>query len=66
MNKSNASNSQIAAIVYKVILGVMLVCIFLGFIPGLEFASSWLTPPVSLFVGLAFDLRFGETYAKLN
>ena len=66
MNKSNASNSQIAAIVYKVILGVMLVCIFLGFIPGLEFASSWLTPPVALFVGLAFALTFGQPYAKFN
>ena len=66
MNKSNASNSKTAAIVYKVILGVMLVCIFLGFIPGLELASSWLTPPVALFVGLAFALTFGQPYAKFN
>ena len=42
------------------------VCLFLGYVPGLEAFSSWVTPPVALFVGLAFALLCGQAYPKFN
>lgn len=66
MANSNQSLSKYSGRIYQVILGTLLVFILLGFIPGLEYLSSWLTPPVALFIGLAYALLFGQPYAKFN
>lgn len=52
--------------IYIAILSVMTVCLLLDYIPGLEAVSSWVTPPVSLFTGLAFALLCGQAYPKFN
>ena len=51
---------------YAGILSVLAICLFLGYVPGLETFSSWVTPPVALFVGLAFALLCGQDYPKFN
>lgn len=51
---------------YAGILTVLVVCLFLGYVPGLEAFSSWVTPPVALFLGLAFALLCGQAYPKFN
>lgn len=44
----------------------MLICLLLGYIPGMEAVSGWVTPPVALFTGLAFALLCGQAYPKFN
>lgn len=51
---------------YAGILSVLAICLFLGYVPGLEAFSSWVTPPVALFLGLAFALLCGQAYPKFN
>ena len=51
---------------YAGILSVLAICLFLGYVPGLEAFSSWVTPPVALFVGLVFALLCGQAYPKFN
>ncbi len=53
-------------VIYTGILLVLVVCLFMGYVPGLEAFSSWVTPPVALFVGLAFALLCGQAYPKFN
>ena len=44
----------------------MLICLLLGYIPGMEAVSGWVTPPAALFIGLAFALLCGQAYPKFN
>lgn len=44
----------------------MLICLLLGYIPGMESVSGWVTPPVALFTGLVFALLCGQAYPKFN
>ena len=44
----------------------MLICLILGYIPGMEAVSGWITPPAALFTGLAFALLCGQAYPKFN
>ena len=53
-------------VIYAGILTVLVVCLFLGYVPGLEVFSTWVTPPVALFLGLAFALLCGQAYPKFN
>lgn len=52
--------------IYVGILSVLTVCLLLGYIPGMMAFSSWITPPVALFIGLAFALLCGQAYPKFN
>ena len=52
--------------IYVIILSIMILCLFLDYIPGIITLSSWITPPVSLFLGLVFALFCGQTYPKFN
>ena len=52
--------------IYTGILAVMLICLLLGYIPGVEAVSGWVTPPAALFIGLAFALLCGQAYPKFN
>ncbi|MBQ8887927.1 MAG: putative sulfate exporter family transporter [Bacteroidaceae bacterium] len=53
-------------VVYVGILAVLAVCLLLGYVPGMEAFSAWVTPPVALFLGLALALLFGQAYPKFN
>lgn len=37
-----------------------------SYIPGLEFLSKWCTPPIMLFIGLAYAIICGQGYPSLN
>lgn len=52
--------------IYVAVLAVLTICLLLGYIPGLSIVSSWVTPPVALFLGLAFALLCGQAYPKFN
>lgn len=52
--------------IYVSVLCVMFVCLMAGYVPALAFLSSWVTPPVALFLGLAYALLCGQAYPKFN
>ena len=52
--------------IYIGILSILTVCLLLGYVPSLSVFSSWVTPPVSLFLGLVFALLCGQAYPKFN
>ena len=62
MNFLKAKNK----VIYTGILLALVVCLFLRYVPGLEVFSYWVTPPVALFLGLAFALLCGQAYPKFN
>lgn len=47
-------------------LGIMAVCLLLGYVPGCQSISSWVTPPAALFIGLIFALTCGQAFPKFN
>ena len=52
--------------IYSGILVVLVACLLLGYVPGISAFFSWVTPPVALFIGLAFALLCGQAYPKFN
>jgi len=52
--------------IYIGILSVLAVCLLAGYVRGCEALSSWVTPPMALFLGLAFALLCGQAYPKFN
>ena len=53
-------------VLYIGILSVLTTCLLAGYVPGLSTFSTWVTPPVALFLGLAFALLCGQAYPKFN
>ena len=45
---------------------ILVVCLLLGYVPSMSAFSSWVTPPIALFLGLAFALLCGQAYPKFN
>lgn len=52
--------------IYIFLLAVLAFFLLLDYVPGMHAYSSWVTPPVSLFLGLAFALLCGQAYPKFN
>jgi uncharacterized integral membrane protein (TIGR00698 family) len=52
--------------IYVGLLALFTVCLLLGYVPGCEMISGWVTPPVALFAGLLFALTCGQAYPKWN
>ena len=52
--------------IYIAITAIAALCLFASFIPGLEMLSCWCTPPVMLFLGLAYALICGQGYPSFN
>ena len=52
--------------IYVGILSILTVCLLAGYVPGMSAFSSWVTPPLALFLGLAFALLCGQAYPKFN
>lgn len=52
--------------IYIGILAVLALCLLFDYVPALSFLSHWVTPPVALFLGLAFALTCGQAYPKFN
>ena len=52
--------------IYAGILSILTVCLLAGYVPGMSAFSSWVTPPLALFLGLAFALLCGQAYPEFN
>lgn len=52
--------------IYIAVIVVAATCLFGSYIPGLSFLAKWCTPPVMLFLGLAYALICGQGYPSLN
>ncbi len=52
--------------IYVAILAVLTVFLLLDYVPALSAYSQWVTPPLALFLGLAFTLTCGQAYPKFN
>ena len=52
--------------IYVTILAVLIISLLLGYIPCMSSFSSWVTPPIALFLGLLFALVCGQAYPKFN
>lgn len=52
--------------IYASLVVILTVFLLLDYIPALRGLSGWVTPPVSLFLGLAFALACGRAYPAFN
>ena len=52
--------------IYIAIIAIAAVCLFGSYIPGMKFLAKWCTPPVMLFIGLAYALLCGQGYPSFN
>ena len=52
--------------IYIAIIAIAATCLIGSSIPALRFLSKWCTPPVMLFVGLAYALLCGQGYPNAN
>ena len=52
--------------IYIVLLSIITLCLLCDYIPALRFLSTWVTPPVVLFIGLVFALLCGQAYPTFN
>ena len=52
--------------VYVTLLAMIAVALIATYIPSVMFLGSWATPPVVLFLGLAFALVCGQPYPAFN
>lgn len=57
---------QRSNVIYIGILSIMTVCLLADYMPGWSVLSSWVTPPVALFLGLVFALTCGQPYLAFN
>ena len=52
--------------IYIALLSIITLCLLCDYIPTLSFLSSWVTPPMVLFIGLVFALLCGQAYPTFN
>lgn len=52
--------------IYASLVALLLLFLLLDYIPGMHTLSSWVTPPVALFLGLAFALTCGQAFPVFN
>ena len=52
--------------VYVSLLVIQTLVLLIDFIPGASPYTHWLTPPIALFLGLAFALLCGQAHPKFN
>ena len=52
--------------IYIALLSIITLCLLCDYVPALRFLSSWVTPPMVLFVGLVFALLCGQAYPTFN
>ena len=52
--------------IYIALLSILTLFLLCDYIPALAVLSSWVTPPVALFLGLVFALTCGQAYPTFN
>lgn len=53
-------------VIYIGLLGIIATLLLLDYIPAAKVVTSYVTPPVVLFLGLAYALLCGQAYPKFN
>ena len=52
--------------IYIALVSLLAGLLLLGYVPGLTGVSDWVSPPLALFLGLAFALLCGQPFAGFN
>ena len=52
--------------IYVGLVALLLIFLLLDYVPGLSAYAAWVTPPVALFLGLAFALVCGQAHLRFN
>lgn len=52
--------------IYITIAAIAVICLLGSYIPSIQFISKWCTPPIMLFLGLAYALLCGQGYPDFN
>lgn len=52
--------------IYISLVTLLIAFLLLGYVPSLSNSFNWLTPPVSLFLGLLYAMTCGEAFPKFN
>ena len=52
--------------IYIALLSIITLSLLCDYIPALRFLSTWVTPPVVLFIGLVYALLCGQAYPTFN
>ena len=52
--------------VYVILLAILILSQFVGYVHGLESVGSWITPPVALLIGLLYAFVCGQAYPTYN
>lgn len=52
--------------IYITLLSILTLCLLCDYILGMKIVSSWVTPPVALFLGLVYALTCGQAYPTFN
>ena len=52
--------------IYVGLVALLLIFLLLDYVPGLSAYDAWVTPPVALFLGLAFALVCGQAHPRFN
>lgn len=52
--------------IYVTLVAILTLFLLLDYIPALKAYATWVTPPVALFLGLAYALTCGQAYPKFN
>lgn len=52
--------------VYVVLLAILILSQFVGYVHGLESVGSWITPPIALLIGLLYAFICGQAYPAYN
>ena len=52
--------------IYQLVLAVIILSLLATYIPACKPYTSWVTPPIALFSGLAFALLCGQPFPKFN
>lgn len=52
--------------IYVSMLVILSVFLFLDYVPGMHVYAAWVTPPVALFLGLAYASLCGQAHPKFN
>ena len=66
MPEGNSFLKRNNKLIYKLVLAVLTLSLLLWYIPACRPFTSWVTPPVALFSGLAFALLCGQPFPKFN
>lgn len=55
-----------SGVIYVAVLSLIVVFLLMDYVPKISVVSSWVTPPLALFLGLVFALLCGQPFPSFN